>query len=67
MSCPYTGLHALVEKQAEKIAKQKLNYISHSMMLEKQSIEATAQKEQLEDLINELLSDSFKHLWDDVK
>jgi predicted DNA-binding mobile mystery protein A len=57
------GLLALVEKQAQKIAKQRLNQISHSMMLEKQSVETSLQQEQLKELINELLSGSLKYLW----
>lgn len=62
---PRKPLQALLREQAEKVARQKLQRISHSMALEDQLVPALQQKEQLEELINDLLSGPRKQLWED--
>jgi predicted DNA-binding mobile mystery protein A len=62
---PKEPLREMIEKQAKKIAAKRLGRVAHSMLLEEQSVEAKAQQEQLQELINELLAGSFKHLWDE--
>jgi predicted DNA-binding mobile mystery protein A len=62
---PQISLRELIERQARKIAAKRLNRVSHSMLLEEQSVGSVAQQEQLIELINELLSGSFKNLWDE--
>lgn len=62
---PQTSLRELIEQQARKIAEKRINRVAHSMLLEKQSVGSAAEQEQLAELINELLSGSFKNLWDE--
>lgn len=63
---PRKPLETLVREQAEKIARQKLQRVSHSMALEAQAVAKSQQQEQLEELINTLLSGSLKQLWDET-
>ncbi len=63
---PREPLQALIKEQAEKIAKQKLQRIAHSMALEDQAIPTSQQQEQLEELVNTLLAGSLKQLWDET-
>ncbi len=62
---PRQPLPTLLRVQAEKIAKQRFGRVSHSMVLENQSVAEPYQKEQLEEMINALLSGSPKYLWED--
>lgn len=62
---PRQPLQTLLKNQAEKIAKLRLHRVSHSMVLEDQEVATPQQKEQLEELINTLLSDNLKHLWEE--
>ena len=62
---PNEPLTEMVDKQAKRIAEKRLGRVAHSMLLEDQSVKAKAQQEQLKELMNELLSGSFKHLWDE--
>lgn len=62
---PKEPLQDMLEKQAKKIASKRLHRVSHSMLLEDQSVEPIVEQEQLQQLIKILLSGSFKHLWDD--
>jgi predicted DNA-binding mobile mystery protein A len=62
---PRKPLQVLIRDQAEKVARQKLQRVSHSMALEDQLVPALQQKEQLEELINDLLSGSRRQLWED--
>ena len=63
---PRKPLETLVREQAEKIARQKLQRVSHSMALEAQAVAKPQQQEQLEELINTLLSGTLKQLWDET-
>lgn len=60
---PRKPLQTLLKDQAESIAKQRLERVSHSMLLEDQQIDASQQQEQFEELVRTLLSGSPKHLW----
>lgn len=62
---PKEPLRNMVENQAKRVASKRLRRVAHSMLLEEQSVEIKAQQEQLEELVKELLSGSFKNLWDD--
>ena len=62
-----TSLHTILEQQAQKVAKNRLSRVSHSMGLEAQDVEVKKQKQQLAELIQELLEDSPKKLWRDDK
>lgn len=63
---PRKPLKALLKEQAEKIAKQKLQHVSHSMALEEQMIPLTQQEEPFEELVDELLAGSPKQIWEDT-
>lgn len=63
---PKTTIMETIENQAKKIVSKQLTEISHHMNLEDQGI--TDQKVldvQIEELINQYLNKSFKHLWDE--
>lgn len=62
---PRKPLPTLLRQQAEKIAKQRLGRVSHSMALENQAVTPQYQQEQLEEMINSLLSGAPKYLWED--
>lgn len=64
---PRKPLPTLMKEQAENIAKQKLQRVSHSMTLEAQTVAEPQQQEQLEELINTLLSGSLRQLWDEIQ
>lgn len=63
---PKTTIMQTIENQAKKIVSKQLKEISHHMNLENQGI--TDQKildVQVDELINQCLNKSFKHLWDE--
>ncbi len=60
---PYTTLADVLEKQARKIAKQRLDRVSHSTGLEAQKVAANKEQKQFEELVKELLENSPKNLW----
>lgn len=61
---PHKSLEGLIRDKAEKIAKQSLHYVSHTMALENQAVDSIQQQEQLEELISTLISETLKKLWD---
>jgi predicted DNA-binding mobile mystery protein A len=61
---PRKTLSILLREQAEKIAKQRLDKVSHSMKLENQGVSSVYQQEQLKEMTNELLDGYLKHLWE---
>lgn len=61
---PKTSLEETVKKQAEKTAHDQIKRIAHTMDLEAQSVEKNWLKQQEKDLIEELLSKSWKSLWE---
>ena len=57
-------LEKIVREQARKIAKKRLNRIDHSMKLEEQGVTDDEQREALNDLIDKILIEEPKNLWD---
>ena len=62
---PKQPLQTLLRNQAEKVARLRLQRVSHSMALEDQEVAPPQQKDQLEELINALLLDNLKYLWEE--
>lgn len=60
---PNTTLSDVLKQQARKVAKQRLERVSHSMGLEAQKIPAHKEQEQFEELVKELLENPPKKLW----
>lgn len=56
-------LKDIITTKATELAETTVANVSHSMSLEKQSIEKNQQKEQKEALTKKLLEGSFKKLW----
>jgi len=54
---------ALVEKQAERVARKQLARVSHTMRLEDQALEPRQEKRQLARLVDSLLAGSRRVLW----
>ncbi|HJD57478.1 MAG TPA: mobile mystery protein A [Rickettsia endosymbiont of Sericostoma sp.] len=54
----------IIEEQAEKKALEKLNRISHSMVLEDQKVVNKMQKDQLDLLKDQLMRKNIKSLWE---
>ncbi|ATN86899.1 mobile mystery protein A [Coxiella burnetii] len=62
---PKTSLEDTVRNQARKVAKAQMERTAHTMELENQAIEKKWFEEQVEDLTDELLRKSWKHLWEE--
>ncbi|MDP8287216.1 MAG: mobile mystery protein A [Candidatus Electryonea clarkiae] len=62
---PRISLEETVRNQAKRVASKRLARASHTMSLENQSINITENKTVLSDLINELLDELPKNLWDE--
>ena len=62
---PKSSLEDIIHQQARRVAKQQLKRVSHSMLLEQQALTTKQQKEQLEELIKELLQLPLKNLWNE--
>lgn len=62
---PKTSFEEMVDCQAKKIARQQIKRTAHTMDLEDQSVDSQWQEEQVEDLSQELLRKSWKHLWEE--
>ena len=61
---PKTSLENIVKGQARKKAEEHIKRTSHTMDLEAQSVEKNWLEDQTQDLTNELLRKSWKHLWE---
>jgi predicted DNA-binding mobile mystery protein A len=61
---PEDGLEEIVQAQAMKIAKKRLNRIDHSMKLELQGLSDKEQEKALNDLIDKILVEEHKNFWD---
>ncbi len=61
---PEKPLEVQLEEQALKIAREKLQGVSHSMALEQQAVTAKQQKQHEEDLAQELLQGKPSKLWE---
>jgi predicted DNA-binding mobile mystery protein A len=62
---PRTSLQETIEQQATKKAKSHLKPIAYSMALEEQAVTGKESREQLNEIIEALLSGSMRHLWDE--
>jgi predicted DNA-binding mobile mystery protein A len=61
---PNTSLQDIVTKQAEKVAKERLATVNHTMRLEKQGVSKAALKDQYDRILDTLLRDSARKLWE---
>lgn len=60
---PRKSLEEILEDRAILVAREKLRPISHSMSLEGQSVEKSANKKQIELLTKEILDGPRRNLW----
>jgi len=60
---PGRTLESIVRDQAEKVARRRVERVSHTMALEKQDIDDERKKRQLRRTVDELLSGSRRNLW----
>jgi len=58
-----TTLEDIIKAQAERLAKERMARVSHTMSLEAQSLEATALKSQQEELTKILMEHLNKKFW----
>ena len=57
------SVEEIVRKQAELVARERVSRVSHSMKLENQGLDARREKQQLERIVDSLLSGSRRNLW----
>lgn len=62
---PNKPIDQILEDQARLVAKKRLLSIGHSMELEQQGLTPQQNKQQEEDLVQELLQGSPRNLWED--
>lgn len=62
---PNNSLEEMLRNQAKKVAKSRLERVSHSMHLEDQAVSSQAQKEKYESLVDELMRGNLHRLWDE--
>lgn len=62
---PNESFDAILEKQAQLIAKKRIKSVNHSMMLEQQGLTKEQLKQQENNLVQELLQGDPKNLWND--
>ncbi len=63
---PIKSMDELRYDQAMNVAKKQLEAVSHSMSLELQGLSKKQQKKQEDEIIQELLGEGEKQLWDDA-
>lgn len=61
---PRESIDETLKNQAIKIAKEKINYINHSMALENQQVSEQEYKEHFQAMVKLLLEGSPKKLWE---
>jgi predicted DNA-binding mobile mystery protein A len=61
---PRTSLEDIVRAQARKVAGERMQRVSHSMLLESQSLGAAEQSASLEAAVDELARETPRDLWD---
>ena len=61
---PRTSLEDTVRAQARKVAGERIQRVSHSMMLEAQSLGADEQRSSLDAAVDELARETPRDLWD---
>lgn len=62
---PNSSLEELIRARAKTVAKAQVKRSSHTMDLEAQSVSAQWLNNQVDDLSEELLRASWKHLWEE--
>ena len=60
---PKKSIDEIKRDQANKIIRQRMNYVAHSMTLESQKTSKQSIEMQIDDAVNELLSGRRKGLW----
>lgn len=60
---PRTSLHEQVQGQAEKVARERLYPVAHSMALEDQAVQGSVSKLQLAQEVKSVLEGSRRDLW----
>jgi len=60
---PRTSLENVIRTQAEAVAKERLSRSSHTMMLEGQQLSNSEQKRMLKDLVDDLVRECPRDLW----
>lgn len=61
---PRSSLEETVRTQARAVATERLQRVSHTMLLEAQGLSTKEQRASLDDAIEELVRDTPKDLWD---
>lgn len=61
---PRDSLQAILDRQAERKAREIVDQVSHSMELEAQGVDAAERENQVEALKSELLRDRGRDFWD---
>ncbi len=62
---PRAPIQTILKRQAAKVAKERVQKVSHTMSLENQALRSSQIKEQTETLTKKLLEGLPKHLWDE--
>lgn len=60
---PRTSLAQHIQEQAKHVAKQRLQPVAHTMALEDQAVSQSVNKQQLEQMVKQLLEGSRRQLW----
>ncbi len=61
---PKTDLEAIVRDQAKKIAIERMAKLNHTMRLEKQELSEEEKKKSLQDMIDKIVFEEQKKIWD---
>lgn len=61
---PKTNLEDMVQDQAKKIAKKRMQKVSHTMRLEDQELSEAEKAKTMEDLVQKILIEEPKDFWD---
>src|SRR5262249_23275071 len=61
---PLEPLEKILEKQARQVAQKRIKRINHSMKLEQQGLTQDQLKRQEDELVQELLQENPKYLWE---
>jgi predicted DNA-binding mobile mystery protein A len=61
---PKESLESLVQKQARKVALKRMRKLNHTMRLEKQELSDEEKEKALENMIQKILIEEPKDLWD---
>ncbi|MDI9319074.1 MAG: mobile mystery protein A [Phycisphaerales bacterium] len=61
---PATSLENMVREQARKLALQRMQQVNHTMRLEDQELSEEQKKKALEDLIQKILIEQPKDIWE---